>query len=56
MVPQTHLAERAEMTPGGVSRVEAHGRCTPATARKLALALDVSIADLMEDEPVRVPA
>src|SRR5215213_8038014 len=47
---QARLAARAELDPSTVNQIERGAReASPATLRKLADALDVSIADLLED-------
>jgi transcriptional regulator with XRE-family HTH domain len=47
---QARLAGRAELDPSTVNQIERGAReASPATLRKLADALDVSIADLLED-------
>src|SRR5215208_2162783 len=47
---QARLAARAEVDPSTVNQIERGAReASPATLRKLAAALDVGIADLLED-------
>ncbi len=49
---QAKLAARAELDPSTVNQIERGAReASPATLRKLADALDVGIADLLEDAP-----
>jgi transcriptional regulator with XRE-family HTH domain len=49
---QARLAARAELDPSTVNQIERGAReASPATLRKLADALDVSLADLLEESP-----
>jgi transcriptional regulator with XRE-family HTH domain len=50
---QEELARRAGMTRSGISRLEIGAGCTPRTAMRLALALDLRVEDLLENPPVR---
>src|SRR5215217_2636056 len=48
---QARLAARAELDPSTVNQIERGAReASPATLRKLAEALDVRLAELLEDE------
>jgi transcriptional regulator with XRE-family HTH domain len=50
---QEELARRAGLSHAAISRIECGAGCTPTTARKLAYALDLDIADLLENPPQR---
>ena len=53
---QARLAARAELDPSTVNQIERGAReASPATLRKLADALDVSLVDLLEEAP-KAPA
>src|SRR5215217_5724427 len=53
---QARLAARAEVDPSTVNQIERGAReASPATLRKLAAALDVGIADLLEDASPKAP-
>jgi DNA-binding XRE family transcriptional regulator len=53
---QETLAVLAGVAPHTICRAECGLDTRPSTARKLAVALDVSVADLIDDPPVRVEA
>jgi transcriptional regulator with XRE-family HTH domain len=54
---QAKLAALADIDPSTVNQIERGAReASPATLRKLAQALDVSIAELLEDAVPKVPA
>ena len=54
---QARLAARAEVDPSTVNQIERGAReASPATLRKLAEALDVGLAELLEDVSPKAPA
>jgi transcriptional regulator with XRE-family HTH domain len=54
---QARLAARAELDPSTVNQIERGAReASPATLRKLAEALDVGLAELLEDVSPKAPA
>jgi transcriptional regulator with XRE-family HTH domain len=53
---QARLAARAELDPSTVNQIERGAReASPATLRKLAEALDVGLAELLEDVSPKAP-
>jgi transcriptional regulator with XRE-family HTH domain len=54
---QARLAARAELDPSTINQIERGAReASPATLRKLAEALDVGLAELLEDVSPKAPA
>jgi transcriptional regulator with XRE-family HTH domain len=53
---QETLARRSGVSMGRISEIERRQGCTPTTARKLASALDIAIADLIDPPPQRAYA